>query len=497
MDAAVVETHVSVVFFVGDHAYKLKKPVVFPFADLSTREARQSLCFREVELNRRLAPDVYEGVAEVTDPDGSPCDHLVVMRRMPADRRLSTLVREGDPRAREVIGPIATRLTAFHEAADRSSLIDAGGTTDEVRGRWHRNADQMRPLAGVCFEPAELERAMTLADRFLAGRQALFDQRIAIGAVCDGHGDLMADDIFVLDDGPRILDCVEFDDRLRYVDVVDDVAFLVMDLERLGAPDLGRELVRAYERESGDPVPRNLLHFYVAYRAQVRAMVAGLRAAQCDDPTERAVHEAEATRLLHQCVDRLERGTCRLVIVGGLPGTGKSTVSEALARRHSWSLLRSDVLRKELAGLAPDEAAPSAFGDGIYTSDMTTRTYDALLDEARRLLGLGVSVVVDASFVSARARRAARSVADEADAEMVELRCTVDRDEADRRMRSRLDAGDDASDADPAIAARLAATADPWPESTEISTEGPLEQVVDVASAAANAVASITGRVEV
>ena len=308
MDAAVVETHVSVVFFVGDHAYKLKKPVVFPFADLSTREARQSLCHREVELNRRLAPDVYEGVAEVTGPDGSPCDHLVVMRRMPGDRRLSTLVRERDRRARGAIGPIAARLAAFHAEADRSSLIDEGGSSDEVRGRWHRNADQMRPLTGACFDPAELDRVMTLADRFLAGRRALFDHRIAIGAVCDGHGDLMADDIFVLDDGPRILDCVEFDDRLRYVDVVDDLAFLVMDLERLGAPDLGEELVCAYERETGDSVPRNLLHFYVAYRAQVRAMVAGLRAAQCDDPTERDVHEVEAARLLHQCVERLGAG---------------------------------------------------------------------------------------------------------------------------------------------------------------------------------------------
>lgn len=483
MDASLIETHVSVVLFLGDHAYKLKKPVVFPFADLSTRGARQALCHREVELNRRLAPDVYEGVADVLGPDGSACDHLVVMRRMPNDRRLSLLVETHDPRVGPAMDDLARVLAAFHLTADRSAEIDSAATRDAVADRWRRNDDQMRGLTGSGLDPVALDRVMALADRFLSGRDPLFDHRIALGRICDGHGDLLADDIFLLDDGPRILDCIEFDDRLRHVDVVDDIAFLVMDLERLGAANLGDALVEAYEHASGEVVPRNLLHVYVAYRAQVRAMVAGLRAAQCDDAAERARHEAEAAELLDQCVRRLERATVRLVIVGGLPGTGKTTVAKGIGERTGWAVLRSDVLRKELAGLPADEATAASYRSGIYTAEMTDRTYDVLLGEARRLLMLGESVVLDASFVSDRHRRTARALAGEMGSELVELRCTVGDDVATERIRLRMAGGIDASDADPGVAARLAEVIDGWPESIDVPTDGHIDAVVDQALA--------------
>lgn len=490
MDAALVETHVSVVVFVGDHVYKLKKPVRFPFADLSTREAREAMCHREVELNRRLAPDVYEGVVDLVGPDGVVCDHLVCMRRMPGDRRLARLVADQEPGARPAIEAVAGLLARFHGGADRSPEISSDATPDAVLDRWRRNDAQMRPFVGSCFGVDDLDRVRALVERFVEGRRPLFTQRIAEGRVCDGHGDLLADDVFVLDDGPRILDCIEFDDHLRHLDVIDDLAFLAMDLERLGAPQLAGALVAAYERESGSAVPQGLFDFYVAYRAQVRAMVAALRAGQCEDGPERVGHQDDARGLLALCRRHLESATVRLVVVGGLPGTGKSTVARGIADRTGWLVLRSDVERKRLTGHAPGSSAAAPFGEGIYAAEITDRTYQEFVDAARASLAAGRSVVLDASFSSDRHRDVVRALAGETASELVEIRCTVGADEAERRMVQRLDLGLDASDADPVVAARLAAVSDPWPESTELPTERSIRAVVDEALAIATGVPS-------
>src|SRR5215470_5751941 len=250
--ASVAETHVSVLVFVGDRAYKLKKPVAMGFLDFSTREAREAACRREVELNRRLAPDVYLGVADVRGPDGRPCDHLVVMRRMPAERRLAALVRAGAD-VEDSVRRVARLVAAFHERAATSPEIAAAGSVASVRRNWEDNFEQMAPFVGAVLDAAVAARVRVLAERYLDGRGALFHQRTASGMVRDGHGDLLAEDVFLLDDGPRVLDCIEFDDRLRWGDVLADVAFLAMDLERLGSPGLAARFLDRYREFSGHP----------------------------------------------------------------------------------------------------------------------------------------------------------------------------------------------------------------------------------------------------
>lgn len=481
MDASLIETHVSIVFFVGDRAYKLKKPVRFDFVDQSTRSAREALCHREVELNRRLAPDVYDGVATIVGPDGEPQDHLVVMRRLPADRRLRSLVERGDATVTGAVEETARILARFHRHAERSALIDASATADAVAHLWDANFDQLVVFAGSILDAVALDRARSLASAFVSGRAALFDRRIRDGCICDGHGDLLTDDIYVLDDGPRIIDCLEFADRLRFGDVAADLAFLLMDLERIGADDLATRLLTTYEQEAQAVIPRPLLHLWIAYRAQVRMLVACLRADQegHDGPTG-----DQARDLLDRCVAHLEQAEVRLVLVGGLPGTGKSTLARALAERTGWTVLRSDVVRKELAGIPVGTAAPSGFGTGLYRDERVAETYAELVERARSLLGAGESVIIDASFGSERQRQLARRLADAARAELVELRCTAPVAVADERIRARQAAGTDESDADPEIAARLAAAADPWPESVAVPTDGPLEAAVERASAA-------------
>jgi hypothetical protein len=456
-----------VVYFAGDRAYKLKRPVSLGFLDFSSREARAAACTREVELNRRFAPDVYLGTAEVRDQDGQVCDRLVVMRRMPAARRLSALVRCRESVATP-LRQVARMIAEQHAGASRSPQVSEQGSRDAVRRRWADSIAQTRQVqermkAREPLIPVALDEAERLAMRFLAGRAPLFEARIRDGRIVDGHGDLLADDIFCLEDGPRILDCLDFDDRLRWLDGLDDAAFLAMDLERLGATELAVQFLAAYAEYARDPTPGGLRHHYVAYRALVRWKVACLRAVQ-DDPAA----GLEAHQLAELAVRHLRAGAVTLVLVGGLPATGKSTLAGAVAGQLGFTVLSSDRIRKELAGLSQGASAPADFGGGIYTAEWTRRTYAELLRRATGLLAGGESVIADASFTSAQQRTAAAQAASDASADLVQLRCTAPGDLAAERMSTRAGA---ASDADEAIASQLEATADPWPGATVIDTE--------------------------
>ncbi|MTD59607.1 AAA family ATPase [Amycolatopsis sp. RM579] len=461
--SAVRETHIGSVFLVGDRAYKLKKPVNFGFLDFTRRETREQVCHKEVALNRRLAPGAYLGVADVTGPDGAVCDHLVVMRRMPDDRRLAKLVRDGVP-LRDTIHELARLLARFHEQAERGPAISAQATRDAVRDRWRASFAQVRAFHGTVLDActgAEIER---LAEDFLAGREELFTHRIGAGRVVDGHGDLLADDIFCLDEGPQILDCLEFDDTLRWVDGLDDVAFLAMDLERLGAPELGEELLNEYARFSGDPAPPALRHHYLAYRAFVRVKVACLRHQQGDPAAaELARAYAEIT------VRHLRRGTVRLILVGGLPASGKSTLAGAIADHLGATVLRSDRVRKELAGFPPEHSAPDEYERGLYTPAHTEQTYAELGRRAEKLLSYGETVVLDASWNSADRRADVIAVSARTHSPLAPLRCWAPETTTAARLASR---GNDISDATPEVARRMALDVQPWPGAHTIFTAG-------------------------
>jgi aminoglycoside phosphotransferase family enzyme/predicted kinase len=462
--AAVAETHTAVIVFVGDCAYKLKKPVDLGFVDFTPRPQRARACAREVELNRRLAPDVYLGVADVWGPDGTLCDHLVVMRRMPAERRLATLARAGDD-VGDALVDLARLLAGFHAKAERSRAADDAARPAALRRRWRDNTEGLLRHGAGLLDTGEVARADALAADYLAGREPVFERRIAAGRAVDGHGDLLADDIFLLDDGPRVLDCLEFDDRLRYGDTLADVAFLAMDLERLGRPELAAQFLAAYAEHAGDAWPASLAHHHVAYRAQVRAKVAAIRSGQGIPAAA-----AEARDLLALCGRHLDAGTVRLVIVGGLPGTGKSTLAAGLGDELDATVLRSDEVRKELAGMDPRRHADAGYRTGLYGPEMTGATYEVMLDRAGIALAGGESVVIDASWLDGNRRRQARELAFSHHAILTELCCEAPADLAERRMSERRRDAQDPSDATPEIAAAMRRDADPWPEATVVDT---------------------------
>lgn len=472
--AEVRETHSGIVVLVGDRAFKVKKPVDLGFLDFSTVEKRGRACHREHDLNRRLAPDVYLGVAQVLDPDGAVCEHVLVMRRMPDDRRLATLATlamDGVDLASQVRA-IARLLASFHASARTGGEVDACGSATALAGRWRDNLDTLRSLGPRLVSRDRLAAIGRLVDDFVDGCAPLLERRVAAHLVRDGHGDLLADDIFCLPDGPRVLDCLDFDDRLRWMDVLDDVACLAMDLEHLGRDDLSDQLLRDYAEFSGAPQPAALAHHYVAYRAVMRAKVTAFRETRPGEEGRRAQEEVE--RLCRLGERHLASGRRHLVLVGGVPGSGKSTVGAGLADAVSGVLLSSDRTRKELVGIPAGTHVPAAFGSGIYSSELTEATYAALARRAEALLGSGESVVVDASFTRDRDRQSLRDVGRRARAEVVELRCTAPPDVLHRRLAARRRRPDAVSDADEAISRRLAAATDPWPQAHDVDTTRPV-----------------------
>ncbi|GGQ64608.1 AAA family ATPase [Streptomyces asoensis] len=474
--ARVCETHTAIVFFAGDRAYKVKKPVDLGFLDYTTTAARREACEREIALNRRFAPDVYLGVGEFRGPDAERAEPLVVMRRMPADRRLAQLVRNGDAAVDDVLRTLARHLAAWHAQAPRGPEVDAQGTRDALASRWEAGFAQVREITGDGPLPDGLPQTEELVRRYLGGRERLFAARIEQGRVVDGHGDLLAEDVFCLDDGPRVLDCLEFDDRLRYVDGLDDAAFLAMDLEQLGAPEAAAYFLARYGEYSGDPAPASLWHHYVAYRAFVRAKVALIQAGQGASGAR-----AAARRLASSALRHLRTSAVGLTLVGGPPGSGKSTLSGALADRLGVTLLSSDRMRKELAGIPAEQPATAGYGEGLYTPERTARTYAALLDRAAALLSAGESVVLDATWSDTAQREAARRVADRTCADLVPLRCHVPREVSAARLRARTGGP---SDADATIGAAVAAAEHAWPEAVPVDTGGPLDAAVARAMAA-------------
>jgi len=483
--ARVVETHISILVFVGDRVYKLRKPVHFDFLDFTDRTVREADCRREVELNRRLAPDVYLGVADIV-MDGEPIDHMVVMRALPDERRLATLVRAGG----DVDGwlhEVAAQLVAFHARAERSPAISDSATPAALEGQWQDNFAETERFVGSVLEPAVDHQVRALVQRWLRRYGLMLDARVAEGRVCDGHGDLQAEDVFCIDDGVRILDCVEFSDRLRYGDVCADVAFLAMDLERLGRPDAAKRFVLHYEALACEGLPRPLLHHYVAQRAYVRAKVACLEWEQGVDGADHRARALHALALRH-----MRRARPAVVLVGGLPGTGKSTLATGLAADTGWSLLRSDEIRRELQPAARSSMPRHASGPGTgrYSPEAVGSVYEELLARARRLLEQGDPVILDASWIDAAQRAAARRIAQDTRCELMELCCTCDDSIAVARIRGRETTGDD-SEATPPVRDLMARKMDVWPSATTIDTS--VDAAAEVLSSALRALDGVLG----
>ncbi len=479
--ADLAETHISVVFFAGDKAYKLLKPIKLAFVDYSTIDRRLRAVADELSLNRRMAPDVYLGTADVMD-NGELVDRFLVMRRLPEDRRLTELV--DDPDWDNIIRQIARQVARFHAAQPPLSDVESIASSSAVQQNWEGNLKAIAPFVGEVIPKVDFEEVQTRFRTYLTSRDHLFDHRIVSGMVRDGHGDIIAQDIFCMDDGPKILDCLAFSRELRVADVLCDIAFLAMDLERIAGTSQARALMSYYAEYSNEHHPESLSHHYIAYRAHVRAKVACLRLAQ-----EGGDVESESARLAAEyhllCLKHLRQAQLRLVLIGGGPGTGKTTLASELSESHGWAYLNSDELRKDLSGYGHQTRADAGFGEGIYSEEFTALTYDTLISRAEVLLKEGESVVLDATWTHQHNRERAQRIADEQGASLVAFECQLPPEQAKSRIAARAKQAErkDASDATADIVDQALAERDSWPGAFPVDSSQGVDQAMGQVSA--------------
>lgn len=467
----VLQTHISYVLLCGDYAYKIKKAVAPGFLDFSTLALRRHYCAEELRLNRRLAPDLYLALLSVGGPPDSPrlaadvaenevIEVAVQMKRFAQDGLLDRQLVAGTL-APHRIDELAEALAAFHAAADRAAADSAFGTPAAVWAPMAQNFVQLRGELAGSEDGKRIAALEAWSRRRYAELSGLLAQRRADGHVRECHGDLHLGNVAIVDERLCIFDCIEFDPRLRWIDVISEIAFVSMDLAERGRSDYAYRLLDRYLQATGDYAGVPLLAFYQVYRALVRAKVAALRAVQQSGQGAGAAALAECAHYLehaHSLTLARQRG---LVLLHGVSGSGKSRQARRLLAALGALRLRSDVERKRLHGLPALAGSASGVDAGAYTAAATRATYERLVELARVLLLAGYPVLIDAANLRRWQRDAFRALAQELAVPFAIVACTAPDALLQARIERRLAAGNDASEADQAVLAQQLRTQEP------------------------------------
>ncbi len=451
-----LQTHVSWIFLTDTHAFKIKKPVDFGFLDFSTVEKRHFYCNEEVRLNRRLCPDMYEGVLELrADGDGASftgsgpiLDYAVIMKRLPADRMLDRIVERGEATT-NMIEIVTEVISRFHAAAATSKYISEFGSLDKIMSNWNENFKQMQGYTTRTLPASELAAIRLWVDKFADTNRDLFARRVVQGFIRECDGDLHLENICLVEDRVYIFDCIEFNERFRFCDTAADIAFLLMDLDFHGRSDLSASALTAYQKSSGDSELAKLIDFYKTYRAFIRGKV------ECfllDDSTiEQEMKEIAQKKSISYF--RLARGYCErsrlrptLFITCGTMGCGKSTLADQLAFELGIAVYNSDTVRKMSSGQTLEKSIIEPYGQGLYDKAVTDEVYEKLKKSAEDELKAGRSVLIDASFKRASDRAGCAALAALHGADFVILMVSCDEAEQKCRLSRRTASKDSVSD---------------------------------------------------
>jgi aminoglycoside phosphotransferase family enzyme/predicted kinase len=445
----VVETHISWVFLTGTYAYKVKKPVKLPFLDFSTAERRKHFCDEELRLNRRLAAELYLAVVPIGGTPAAPrvgrepaFEHAVKMRQFRDGARLDHELAAGRVSLAAVLG-FADDLARFHAglppltaAAMRPAEIDAA----------LENLRELDSSPGRTEERAALDSVRLFTEREGALIESALTRRWVSGAYRECHGDLHLENLLLYAERIVAFDALEFDPKLRNIDVINETAFLVMDLAAHGRTDFGYRFLNRYLETTGDYEGLAVLRFYLVERALIRAKVRALRAAQTT-----AHEDGGARAYLKLAAELAAPAQPTLVITHGLSGSGKTHVTDELLGRLPAVRLRSDLERKRLHGLAADARTHSPVDGGLYAAEVTEETYRRLEALAGLALEHGLGTIVDAAFLDAELRSRFRRLAERAGARFRILECAAPIDVLRGRIAARGAAGRDASEASGAV----------------------------------------------
>jgi uncharacterized protein len=453
----VVQTHASIVLLDADHAYKLKKPVKFPFLDYSSPQARKHFCFEELRLNRRFSPGWYLGVAAVfkdgdnwrlgpvydaPPPDDPPgAEYAVMMRRVPDSAWLPRHVHDGrlDP---GVLGALMSLLVDAWGDAPPDAEVQAAGMPENLRRNTVANIAECREFVPECLSEESWARLDLLLRGWFEANPEVFEQRARAGRVRDGHGDLKPTNIAIADGKPVVTDCIEFNPLFRRLDTLCEAAFLATGLESLGAFEAGRQVLRAYARAARDDYPDALRRYYQAHLACVMGKVTAL---QLRDAGVVGAARDAARRLARHCfaLADFHAREPHVIVVSGIMGCGKSTVAEALSRATGLPVVSSDVERKRMFGVKPTERLPA----GAYTDATGRKVYERLY-AATEVAGAGV--ILDGMFPTREMRARVTAIAPDA----LFVHCDAPDDVVRARMKERLDDPSRVSDATPELLER-------------------------------------------
>ena len=473
------ETHISHVFLTDDLVYKVKKAVRFSFLDYSTLSKRHHFLNEELRLNRRLAPSVYLAVMPISfDSTGwrlggwsEPVEYTLIMRRLPERRMLSFLLDSGQLTP-EMMRAVAEVLAPFHAGAEPVQKSAAFDYPSNVQKEWAENLDDLQPFFGTWIEEDGFEVLGRFGAAFLDKHHDLFMRRINDGWIRDVHGDLHCEHICFAPEGIQIFDCIEFSRQLRCCDLASEIGFLLMDLEVRGGGNLVRPFLTRYLELLHDPDLPVLLPFYQCYRALVRGKVEALRSTGPDSDAPRYFRYA-----LQFTWSSLKPF---LVIVCGLTGSGKSTLARELGERMGMPVINSDTLRKAIAGKLGRQAVP--FNEGIYSANMTEKTYAKIAREAETQILEGKGAILDATFGQKALREKIVRLAERHRVPLVLIHCVASDETTEKRLAQREAEGKDVSDGRWEIYSKQKAAYEPINElpsanCLELNTENPLEQL--------------------
>ena len=413
-----IDTHAAIVVMAGDTVWKLKRAVWFPFLDFSTHDKRRTACEAEVRLNRRTAPDIYLGCQPVTvradgsldmGGEGEAIDWVVVMRRFDQDLLFDRMAERGALTA-DHITELADEIAAFHGAAAQRPEF---GGADAMQWIVEDNIKEMASIPEAFGETA-VGALKHLSDDALAKCAGLLDERREAGFVRHCHGDLHLRNIFLWKGRPTLFDCLEFDENLACIDVLYDLAFLLMDLEHRGRRDFANLAVNRYLQRTGDLTGLVALPLFLSCRAAIRAKVEASGAAVQRDELVADGMRAAARDYLSLATAFLAPHAPLLIGIGGEPGSGKSTIAAAAAPRLGGApgalVLRSDVTRKRLFGCRMEDPLPGE----AYANEATARTYGRLIEDTKSALAAGMTVIADAVYADPVERNALEQVARDA-----------------------------------------------------------------------------------
>ena len=465
------ETHISHLFFADNLVYKIKKAVRFSFLDYSTLDKRRYYINEELTLNRRLAPSVYLGVLPI-GCDGSgwrlgagenPLEFALMMRRLPESRMLSVLLESAQVTP-EMMRSLAQLLAGFHAHAKQVNSAGAAAHFDIVAKQWRDNLKDVEQFIGKAIDLENFAAIKSFGDNFLEQNRGFIAQRASDGWVRDGHGDLHCEHVCFAPEGIQIFDCIEFDPQLRLCDLASEIGFLLMDLEARGGAPLGEALLIRYRDLINDSSLSVLLPFYKCYRALIRGKVEALRAGASAAAVRYFTMAGRQTWSPYKPF---------VVVVCGLTGSGKSTLARELSERIGVDVINSDVLRKELTGKS---GRGVRFNQGIYSSEITEKTYGKMFDEADRRLSHGQRVMLDATFAQRRYREKLVAIAAWHHTPVYFLHCVASDSLTQTRLRERAMSEKEVSDGRWEIYLQQKSIAEPL---DECSSEACLELSAD------------------